>query len=50
MNGVDDGVDGGVVVHVGGADDVVAVRWILDGNNVFYSTKMIDNVKDLGRV
>jgi len=28
VNGVDDGVDGGVVVHVGGADDVVAVRWI----------------------
>jgi len=24
--------------------------WILDGNNVFYSTKMIDNVKDLGKV
>ena len=22
----------------------------LNGNNVFYSTKMIDNVKDLGRL
>ena len=50
MNGFDDGVDGGVVVQVDGMEDVVAVGWILDGNNVFYSTKMIDNVKDLGKV
>ena len=28
MNGVDDGVGGGVVVHVGGVDDVVAVWWV----------------------